>query len=200
MVCFPFLVVCPPSSSCAPVRRHPDCHAAAAGCTSEEWVQSGLGWFSTLGQAGLEDVPGATADICWCCWPGWMGIFYFQSWACFPSSSEWFSMNVVTDGFAAFDKIHRCVGNCRLQLRLFSSENTLLFDVGVTLCLPSGSGATRVTILQATACCYQLHSWNSWACPGVEGWLTGLRSLTAQSLAQEAGFSWHTLKYIYLLW
>lgn len=107
---------------------------------------------------------------------------------------------MVTDGFAAFDKIRRCVDNCSLPLRLFSSANALLFHVGVTLCLPSGSGATRVTLLQATACCHQLHSWNSWGCPGMEGCLTGPRSLTTQSLAQEAGFSWHTLKYIYLLW
>lgn len=52
-----------------------------------------------------------------------------------PSLSEWFSVNVVTDGFAAFDKIRRCVANCRPQLRLFSQVGHLeqLSPVGMLL-------------------------------------------------------------------
>lgn len=37
-----------------------------------------------------------------------------------PFLSGWFSRDVVTDGFAACDKIYRCVANCRFQLRHFS--------------------------------------------------------------------------------
>lgn len=83
--------------------------------------------------------------------------------------SGWFFAEVVTDGFAACDKICRCVANCRFQLRHFS-------QVGCSEQLSGGSSYVSrsmspfifskvqvppVTLLEAAACCHQLHSWNS---------------------------------------
>lgn len=65
----------------------------------------------------------------------------------------------------------------------------LTFLVGVTLCLPHGPGATRVS-LQAAACCHQLHIW---VCLGMEGFLMGPGELTC---AEPCSGGWVFLAYI----
>lgn len=72
-----------------------------------------------------------------------------------PSLTEWFSMNVVTDGFVAFDKICRCVANCRPQLRLLSQvgHSEQLSPVGTLLV------SCRYHPLSSTwSRCHQSHS------------------------------------------
>lgn len=119
-------------------------------------------------------------------------------------SSEWFSVNVFTDGFASFSKICRCIATqapteaflmgCSEQL---SPVGMLLYKflVGVTLCFPHGPGATRVIFLQVAACCHQLHSWNSWGCPGRERCLVGPGELNCAEPCSGGWVSWRILKY-----
>lgn len=118
------------------------------------------------------------------------------------SLNVWFLVDVVTDGFSAFDKIHRSMDLLIAGFKLgfsfscdgqSSSTVGLLLLVGVTLCLPHRPGTTRVTLLPSSANCHQLYSWNRRGCPGMEVRLTRPGELIYVELHLEC---WVFLAYI----